>query len=108
LPSDAIKTFHAQMLDKAKQALLQQPLEVREIVGITLPANPAKLPAAKKLIQQFLVELTDVLKDEACEEVLQINLQLFPLTSNRYSGNVGEAKTATPASQSPKEQPKSA
>lgn len=80
IPSVAIRNFHRQLLKKATAALeTQNPIE-REISGVTMAIDPAKLPIAKKMIADFRRELMATL--EHCETptaVYHLSVQLFRL-----------------------------
>lgn len=52
VPSEAIRSFHLQILQKAITALTS-PAEAREISSSLLAFDPAELAAAKQMIRQF-------------------------------------------------------
>lgn len=52
-PSDAIKQFHAQMLEKALVALKTQSVEERDFSSITLAFDEELIPAAREHLKQF-------------------------------------------------------
>jgi hypothetical protein len=52
-PSAAIKSFHSQILRKAQEALVVQPVEEREFGCLTVAIDTADLPLFKKLIRDF-------------------------------------------------------
>jgi transcriptional regulator with XRE-family HTH domain len=80
-----IRRLHRQMIELALQALVDpaaaRSFDRRLITGITLSANPARLPEAKEILLKALHEAADLLMEGPCTEVYQINLQLFPHTS---------------------------
>jgi uncharacterized protein (TIGR02147 family) len=85
----AVRQFHSQMIDKAKDALQDagdRAFENREISGITIALNPAKIPLARKRIVEFQEELAALLTDDDCTEVHQLNVQFFPLTLQAQIG----------------------
>lgn len=75
--SEAIRFYHTQNLNKARQALLEQPLEKREFYSTTTAINPAKIKKAKALIQKFSSEILDCLEEGNRESLYQLNIQLF-------------------------------
>jgi uncharacterized protein (TIGR02147 family) len=54
IPSDAIKRFHSQTLEKAAQAIYSQPVTERNFSACTLPFRVKDISEAKKAIQQFM------------------------------------------------------
>lgn len=57
IPSAAVRKFHGQILEKAKASLETQPMDARDIAGISFAVDPAQLPALKKEIHEFLDRL---------------------------------------------------
>ncbi len=89
----SIRNFHLQMMKKAMDELSktsQKDFLRREISGITLTLAPEKLEIAKKRIRQFKQEMYDLLDDEDCKEIYQLNIQFFPLTSLENMENTNE------------------
>jgi uncharacterized protein (TIGR02147 family) len=85
-PSDfantALKTYHKNLMELATQAVEEQPTLEREFQGMTLNADPKKMPAMKEKIRKFISEFTsefNVTQTDG-EEVLQLNLQLFKVS----------------------------
>lgn len=77
-----VRDFHRQMIQKAFHELgksSQEDFEKRMISGFTVAVNPEQIETAKKLIADFLGEISEVLSDGICQEVYQCNIQLFPL-----------------------------
>lgn len=52
----------------------------RLIVSVTTAANPKRLEEIKNFLHLVLFEAAEMLSEENCSEVYQINLQLFPQT----------------------------
>ncbi len=80
IPSAALKKGHKQQIELALVALLETPLEKRDITSITMPINPKKLPLAKELIRDFRRQMSQLLEDADCTEVYSLNVQLVPLS----------------------------
>lgn len=81
IPSEVIRQSHSQRISLALKSLKQDPVNVRDISAITMPANPALLPEAKKMIIAFRRKLARRLGHAGnCSEVYSLNIQLFPLT----------------------------
>lgn len=75
-----VRDFHKQMIQKAYQELSRtdaQAFEKRLITGFSIATNPENLEKSKKLIFDFLSELSHTLSDGVCTEVYQCNVQLF-------------------------------
>lgn len=79
-----IREFHKQMMEKAilhmQNETSQNAFDARSIRGRTMAINPKKIEKAKKIIQNFLDKMTEVLIEGDLEEIYQLNVQLFPLT----------------------------
>lgn len=77
-----IREFHKQMIQKAFQQLSKitsADYEQRQITGFTIAVNPDHLETAKRMIVDFLGEISNTLSEGHCKEVYQCNIQLFPL-----------------------------
>lgn len=80
ITAPAFKYHQRKILEKAILALDNVPLEKRNQSSMTIAINPAKIPLAKKMIQDFVDQLSDVLEAGPLEEVYQMSFSLFPLT----------------------------
>lgn len=88
-PDEAIRRFHFQMIEKAREAAAsdrQEDYDARDITGITMPLNPARLAEAKKRIKRFRRSLLGYVSQGKCTELYQLNVQLFPLTRKVKAG----------------------
>ncbi len=76
-----VKDYHRQMLLQADEALKSLPAPRRDISALTFPIKRKDFPALKKHLQLMRKELLSF-SAEAGEgdEVVQVNIQLFPLT----------------------------
>ncbi|MNL46201.1 hypothetical protein D3C87_1688900 [compost metagenome] len=83
IPSPALREAHLQYIDKAKSALEDFPVHERDITGTTLAVSHKNLPKAKELIQQFRLDLSELLEKGEADEVFRLNIQLFPLTHKK-------------------------
>lgn len=81
--STAAYTFHQQMLSVAKDVLATIPAVRREVSGITMAVSRRHFNEIKKKIHQFRNEVMQYLVDnpEMTEEVVQLDMLLFPLTN---------------------------
>jgi len=76
-----LANFHRTMMAHAAEALDRIPAEERDISSVTLCMGRAGLASIKLRIQRFraeLLALSDL--EEAPEQVVQVNFQLFPLS----------------------------
>jgi uncharacterized protein (TIGR02147 family) len=81
-----IGTYHRAMLKRAAEAIEGVPAARRDLSSLTLRVRESSIPQLKSRLARFRRELLEL---EACEtdgdQVLQLNLQLFPLTSAEQS-----------------------
>jgi uncharacterized protein (TIGR02147 family) len=76
-----VKNYHRQMIQMAAAALDDLPAARRDISSITIPIHPKDFPKLKEQIQLMRKELLNLGAEAgAGEEVVQVNIQLFPLT----------------------------
>jgi uncharacterized protein (TIGR02147 family) len=79
--SVAVFNYHLRMLELSKVILERLPAERRDISALTLGVQKTRLPQLKKMIQNFRQEILKLVsEDTSPEEVIQVNLQMFPLT----------------------------
>lgn len=81
LPSEAVRKFHKQILEKSIQALTLQTASERYGSSSTLPIKVKDVARAKKLIQDFRIAFDQEISDsENGEEVYALSLQFFRVT----------------------------
>jgi uncharacterized protein (TIGR02147 family) len=80
VPSLAIRRAHRERLDLAKESLERDPVEERDVTGITMSIDAAKLPEAKRRIQKFRRELCAFLESGEKQRVFHLAVQLFPMS----------------------------
>jgi uncharacterized protein (TIGR02147 family) len=79
--SDQIATFHRAMMARASQAIDDVPRPERDISSITLCTDASGLSGLKRRLQEIRRELLDEFDaGKAGVQVLQVNLQMFPLS----------------------------
>lgn len=83
IPSGILREGHRQYINKALQSLDNDPVEVRDISGITMSISKSRLKEAKKMIQDFRRKLCTLLEDGNRDAVYRLNVQLFPLTKEK-------------------------
>jgi uncharacterized protein (TIGR02147 family) len=77
IPSQAIRSFHSQMIGKALTALETQPVNERDITAHVMTISQAKIPEAKTMIRDFRRKLAEFLETPQGDAVYQVNIQLF-------------------------------
>lgn len=76
-----VKEYHRQMIDIAKSAIEDVPADKRDISAVTFAIRRKDFPSLKKHLQLMRKELLDFSCDAGTgEDVVQVNIQLFPLT----------------------------
>jgi uncharacterized protein (TIGR02147 family) len=94
-----ITNYHAEMMRRAAQSMGLVPSAQRDISSVTFCVGPDAAARIKKRIQEFRRELIALVEAEANRgQVLQLNLQLFPLSL--------PAHEAEAAAQAPAKSPK--
>lgn len=79
-----IGNYHRAMMERAAEAIDLFPASERDISSITFCAGEDGLRRLKERIQRFRKELVTMLaEEEEGEQVLQLNMQLFPLSTRR-------------------------
>lgn len=80
IPSEAIKRFHLGVIRKAEQALLDLPVDKRDITAITMPTDPLRLEEAKKILVKTRRQIADLVSKGEPSEVYVLAMQFFPFT----------------------------
>ena len=81
IPSVAIRRHHAQMLDRAKEALVEDKMSERHFSSVTMCLSKEVMPEAKQMIENFLNEFDMKFSEKGeKDKVCQINIQLFSHT----------------------------
>lgn len=80
-PSDSIKKFHKQILQKAADSIYLQTQETRDISEIVVAVDRSRFQEAKEKIKMFRREFcTDMNRSEAKDGVYCLAIQFFSLT----------------------------
>lgn len=95
-----IRRFHSQMLDKAKQVMVEQTSDEdfsrRLITGISVATTPEKIEIAKQMLSESLHEIAAFLAEGESTEVFHLSAQLFPVClskSDTATGSDSESGT---------------
>lgn len=76
-----VKNYHHQMIGMAATALDNLPAAQRDVSSITIPIRTRDFAKLKEQIQLMRKELLNLAADAgAGEDVVQVNIQIFPLT----------------------------
>jgi len=76
-----VKLYHQQMLRLTEGVIDELPAEERDVSAVTFSIKRKDFPALKKHLQLMRKELLDFSADAGnAEDVVQVNIQLFPLT----------------------------
>ncbi|HWU44931.1 MAG TPA: TIGR02147 family protein [Bdellovibrio sp.] len=80
VPSEAIRHFHKQMIEKATASIDGQDLDERDIRGSMISIRAKDYAAIQKIIKQAHSDIVKFSRDGDGEEVYQFNTQFFKLT----------------------------
>jgi uncharacterized protein (TIGR02147 family) len=84
IPTEAIRNFHRQLLEKSMQALTTQPADERYGYSGVMPVKVKSVERAKKLIQKFRIDFAKEVSDhQNGEEIYGLCLQFFRVTQNK-------------------------
>jgi uncharacterized protein (TIGR02147 family) len=79
----AVANFHREMLKRADDAIERFAAHERDISGLTLSTTGDKIAELKKKIVAFRKEVLNlVCDDDVPDEVVQLNIQMFPLADS--------------------------
>ncbi len=94
IPSESIKKFHKQILEKAITALHLQSVDERDFSAMVMAIPSEKIPWAKSKIKEFRRELSKNFESEKNkDQVYCLSIQLFNLLdTNNCSKLTGEEK----------------
>jgi uncharacterized protein (TIGR02147 family) len=79
LTTPALKAQQREIIARSREALEKQSLERRSHTGMTMCIDPARIPIAKKMINDFMFRLCEVLEGGPRREVYQLSVGLFSL-----------------------------
>lgn len=82
IPSSSVRAYHKTMLDKAKQALDRQTLEIRHSRGSMFALNKEKHAEVKKIIEEAHKKILELSAESDGDHVYHFNSQLFPVTES--------------------------
>lgn len=86
IPSEAIRSFHTQMIQKALHSVENQNIEQRDLRASTLCFGEGEYVKAKELIAELHGKLTQLSRDHDGETIYQMNTQIFELIPTESKG----------------------
>lgn len=91
-----IRNYHAEMMQRATAAMAEFPAADRDVSSLTMCVGPEVLAEIKERIRSFRRELIELVSSqETPTRVLQLNLQLFPLSSDVGQAGAPARKPST-------------
>ena len=79
--SIALIRYHQQLLDKAKESIINIPAKEREIAALTMTLSNEDFKKLKTILQEFRKQIIEEFAEaKNPERVAQFNMQLFPLS----------------------------
>lgn len=81
VPSQAVRTYHKKMLQKAIEAVDEVDVQEREYIAITFKSSKKNIPEMKKALREIRDQLNADFNDDNDSEVFQLCMALFPHTN---------------------------
>jgi len=79
LTTPALRKHQKQLLEKAILSLENDPIEIRNMSGMMMVADPALIPEAKKLIEECSKKVSRLLQSGRKTQVYQFHVSLYPI-----------------------------
>ncbi len=84
LAPEEVDALHGQNRRLATAAARHVPMTLREHSTITFAINSAALPRAFELVSRFRQQLVELLREGATDDVYQLEIALFPVTTIKH------------------------
>jgi hypothetical protein len=81
VPAETVNRLHKQTKERSIAALHTVPITLREHSSITMAISSTALPRAFELAARFRQQLVELLQEGTVDDVYQIELAMFPVTS---------------------------
>jgi uncharacterized protein (TIGR02147 family) len=81
-PSAAIRSHHAQMLERARESLEDRPMQERLFNSLTFKVSPDRIAELRERLADFVRSINEKFSDSSSESVFQLCLQFFEHTSS--------------------------
>lgn len=83
-----ITNFHMEMIRLAEESITRHPAKTRDITALTISMKKNRMAELKQKIADFRKDiLKEFATDESSDQVVQINIQAFPLTKPDDKGD---------------------
>lgn len=79
IPSNAIKTYHMNVLNLAIEKLETVDVKEREYSAVTMAINSKNIEKAKEITRKYKKELSKILETGKPDRVYHLSIQLFPM-----------------------------
>jgi uncharacterized protein (TIGR02147 family) len=84
VPSEAIVSFHSQILEQAQKALRELPMRSRESQSIVFSLNEKDIPQLQSEMRKAIYNIVNKYAVDANKNCVQaVSLQIFPLWSKK-------------------------
>ncbi len=83
LTTPALRKHQKQILEKAIYSLENDPIEIRNMSGMMMPADPKLIPEAKKLIEECNKKISRLLQSGRKTQVYQLHVSLYPVQKSK-------------------------
>ncbi len=83
LTTPAHRRRQKEILEKALESLENDPIEKRSQTAMTMAIDPAKLPEAKKMVEEFTRKLCAFLESGKQKQVYEMSISVFPLQKEK-------------------------
>lgn len=80
IPSEALRSYHRQMIERALWSIDNVPLELRNVTSIMMTANPSNLYKLKVLTNEFKQRAAELFGEGDATDVYNLCIQIFPST----------------------------
>lgn len=80
ISSGAVRSFHSQMLDKARVALESLPPSKRYFSNLTLAADPRAMSEVSQMIDEFVAAVNEKASKQQKKQVFSLAIQWFPIS----------------------------
>jgi transcriptional regulator with XRE-family HTH domain len=83
LDAATLNRMRVTLLERALAAVARQPSALQDHSAVTVAINAAMVPRAVELIAKFRQQLLELLRQGPADDIYQLDIGLFPLTSQR-------------------------
>ncbi len=78
--NNSLRIMHKQMLYLAGESLDNDPIDLRDVISLTLPVNLKNIPKAKEVLRRCQDDLMALLPDDEMSEVYHVLFALYPVS----------------------------